>query len=142
MSDIKLTLSSREITGKKLSELRKNNLIPSVIYGGAEKPILTQSAYNETEKAIRLAGYHSTLDLDIDGKTQLGIIKSIDVDPVSRKFVNIEFQAVSADEVIAAITPIVIEGFEQSEATKLHYVLSQVMEEIEEIGRASCRERV
>lgn len=131
MSEIKLALAKREITGKKLAVLRKQNLVPSVIYGGEAAPVLVQSPYNETEKALRLAGYHSTLDLDVAGKTQLAIVKAIDIDPVSRKLMNVEFQAVSADEVIEATTPIVLTGFESSEATKLHYVLSQVMEEID-----------
>jgi large subunit ribosomal protein L25 len=130
MSEIKLSLNARTLTGKKLAGLRKEGLIPSVVYGEGE-PALAQSAYNETEKALRLAGYHSTIDLDFDGKKKLVIVKDVMVDPVSRKIVNVEFQAVSANKAIEATTPIVVEGFEGSDAAKAHFAILQVMEEIE-----------
>lgn len=131
MSDIKLSLTKRTATGKKLGSLRESGMIPSVIYGGKGEPILAQSAYNETEKALLAAGYHSTLDLDVEGKAQMALVKNIDLNPVSRRIVNIEFQAVSADKAVEATTPITIINFETSEANKLHLVLSQIMEEID-----------
>ena len=131
MSDIKLTLAKRTATGKKLGALRESGLIPSVVYGGEGEPILVQSTYNDTEKVLRAAGYHSTIDLDIDGKAQMALVKNIDLNPVSRRIVNIEFQAVSADKIVEATTPIVLVNFESSEANKLHYVLAQIMEEID-----------
>ena len=131
MSDIKLSLANRTATGKKLGSLREAGMIPSVIYGGKGEPILAQSSYNETEKVLRAAGYHSTIDLDVAGKTQMALVKNIDLNPVSRRIVNIEFQAVSADQAVEATTPIILTGFESSEANKLHYVLAQIMEEID-----------
>ncbi|MBQ3306464.1 50S ribosomal protein L25 [Candidatus Saccharibacteria bacterium] len=131
MSENKLNLEKRTLTGKKLAGLRKDGLIPSVIYGGEGEPKLAQSTYNDTEKVLRSAGYHSTIDLAVDGKTQMAIVKNIDIDPVTRRIINIEFQAVSADKAIEATTPIKLIGYEASEATKLHYTLSQIMEEIE-----------
>lgn len=131
MSDIKLSLEERSVAGKKLAKLRADGFIPSVIYGGDKTPILAQSSYNETEKALRSAGYHSTLDLDINGKLSMAIVKNVAIDPVSRKIVNVEFQAVSADKAVEATTPIIIVNFEGSEADKLHYVITQSIEEIE-----------
>lgn len=125
-----LTLEKRSVQGKKLKALRSAGQIPSVVYGGTE-PILATSAYNVTEKALLEAGYHSPIELVIDGKNQLAIVKDIAIDPVSRRILNIEFQAIAADEVVEATTPIEFVGFEGSEATKLHYVLSPVMEEVE-----------
>ena len=130
MSEIKLSLKARTLVGKKLAGLRAQGLIPSVVYGEGE-PILTESAYNETEKALLAAGYHSTIDLELDGKKKLVIVKDVNLDPISRKIMNIEFQAVSANQAIEAITPIVLEGFETSDASKAHFTLLQVMEEIE-----------
>ncbi len=127
---IQLVLNKRTEQGHKAKALRAAGLIPSVVYGTAE-PILASSAYNATEKALSEAGYHSPIDLDIDGKKQLAIVKNVSVDPVSRRIINVEFQAISADEVVEATTPIVVMGFEQSEASKLHYVILQVLEEVE-----------
>lgn len=131
MSDNKLSLEKRTVSGKKVAKLRAEGLIPSVIYGDGNDPIMVQSTYNDTEKVLKAAGYHSTIDITIDKKPLMVIVKDIAVDPVSRKIVNVEFQAVSANKPVEAVTPIVITGFETSEANKLHYVYTQSIEEIE-----------
>ena len=130
MSEDKLSLAKREVTGKKVKNLREQGLIPSVVFGGKE-PILTQSEYIATEKALEKVGYHSPLDLDIDGKKQMALVKVVHLDPVKQSIINIEFQAISADEVVEATTPIEIVNFEQSDANKAHLVLSVIMEEID-----------
>jgi len=131
MSDTKLNLSKRTITGKKVASLRADGLIPSVVYGGKGDPIITESAYVETEKALQQAGYHSTLDLTIDGKSHMAIVKAIDLNPASRRIDNVEFQIVSANQAVEATTPIVVINYEASEASKLHLTLAQIMEEID-----------
>ena len=131
MAEYKLKLEKREATGKKLKGLREKGLIPSVVYGGKE-PILVASEYVPTEKVLEKAGYHSPIDLDIEGKKRLVIVKDVAIDPVSRKIMNVEFQAISAREVVEATTPIVIVNFEGSEASKtFHFALNQAMEEID-----------
>ena len=131
MSETKLSLEKRTVSGKKTARLRADGLIPSVIYGGKGEPMLAQSVYNDTEKVLQIAGYHSTIDLTVDGKNIMAIVKAIDVDPVTRRIINIEFQEVSADKIVEATTPITLVNYEASEATKLHFVLSQIMEEID-----------
>ncbi len=130
MSEDKLSLAKRELTGKKVKSLREQGLIPSVVFGEGD-PILTQSAYNETEKVLLSAGYHSPIDLDIAGKKQLALVKTVHVNPVKRTIENVEFQAINANEVVEATTPIEIVNFEQSDANKAHLVLSQIIDEID-----------
>lgn len=131
MAEYKLTLEKREITGKKLKALRADGKIPSVIYGGKE-PVLAASEYVATEKVLEKAGYHSPIDLDVAGKKQLAIVKDVQTDPVSRKIINVEFQAISANEEVTATTPIVIVGFEGSEASKTyHFAMTHAITEIE-----------
>lgn len=130
MSDTKLALAKREVAGKKVKNLREQGIIPSVVFGEGE-PVLTQSVYNETEKAVREAGYHSPIDLTIDGKAQMALVKNVDMDPIKRTIRNIEFQAISANEVVEATTPIKVVNFEASDASKAHLVLSIVLEEID-----------
>ena len=131
MAEYKLSLENREITGKKLKGLREKGMIPSVVYGGKE-PILLASEYVATEKVLEKAGYHSPIDLDMAGKKHLAIVKDVQIDPVSRRIMNVEFQAISAKESVTATTPIVIMNFETSEASKTyHFALNQALEEID-----------
>lgn len=131
MAEYQLALEKREFTGKKAKYLRSEGKIPSVVYGEKE-PVLVESEYVATEKVLEKAGYHSPIDLDIAGKKQLAIVKNVQIDPVSRKIMNVEFQAVSANAVVEATTPIVIVNFEASEASKTyHFAMNQAMEEID-----------
>lgn len=131
MAEYNLSLEKRELTGKKLKSLREKGLIPSVVYGGDETTLLA-SEYVATEKVLEKAGYHSPIDLEISGKKQLAIVKDVQIDPVSRRIINIEFQAISADKAVEATTPIVIVGFEASEASKIyHFAINQALEEID-----------
>ncbi len=130
MAEYKLALKKREETGKKLKNLRNAGLIPSVVYGGKE-PMLFSSEYVATEKVLLGAGYHSPVDLDLDGKKQMAIIKEIQIHPVTRKVLNIAFQAISAREVVEATSPVVIVNFEESEASKTyHFAMTQSIEEL------------
>jgi large subunit ribosomal protein L25 len=131
MSEDKLSLAKRELTGKKVKGLREQGLIPSVVFGGGNDPILTQSPYNETEKVLLNAGYHSPIDLDIAGKKQMALVKVVHLDPVKGTIQNVEFQAISANQVVEATTPIEIVDFEKSDASKAHLTILQVMEEID-----------
>lgn len=130
MSETSLNLTKRELTGKKAKSLRAQGIVPSVVFGGKE-PILTQSEYVETDKAVRAAGYHSPIDLTIDGKKQMAMIKNVAIDPVKHTFTNIEFQAIKADAVVEATAPIIVVNYESSDASKAHLEILHVLEEVE-----------
>ncbi len=130
MSESSLNLAKRELTGKKAKSLREQGIVPSVVFGGKE-PILTQSEYIETDKAIRAAGYHSPIDLTIDDKKQMAMVKTVDMDPVKHLIRNIEFQAIKASSVVEATAPIKIVNYETSDANKAHLEILRVLEEVE-----------
>lgn len=132
MAEYKLTLEKREVTGKRLKNLRAEGKIPSVVYGGGKEPEMLASEYVATEKVLLGAGYHSPIDLSIDGKKKMAIVKDVDVDPVTRKIMNIEFQAISAREAVVATTPVVVVNFEESEASKTyHFAMNLLIDEID-----------
>ena len=130
MSEISLNLTKRELTRKKAKALREKGIVPSVVFGGKE-PILTQSEYVETDKAVRAVGYHSPLDLVIDGKKQMAMVKTVAMDPVKHTFINIEFQSIKANAVVEATAPIVVINYESSDASKAHLEILHVLEEVE-----------
>lgn len=130
MSEISLNLTKRELTRKKAKSLREKGIVPSVVFGGKE-PILTQSEYVETDKAVRAVGYHSPLDLVIDGKKQMAMVKTVAMDPVKHTFINIEFQSIKANAVVEATAPIVVVNYESSDASKAHLEILHVLEEVE-----------
>mgnify|MGYP000333052246 CR=1 FL=1 len=131
MHDFSLKLVTRTASGKKVAALRKEGHVPSVVYGGHDDPISTQSEFVATTKIVHGAGKHSPVTLTIDGKKQLAIIKSIDVDPVKRRVRHVAFHAINKNEVITTEVPIVLIGQGESVAEKAGLIVLQAIEHLE-----------
>lgn len=131
MHDFSLKLTGRTATGKHASKLRDDGLVPSVVYEAHKESILTQSALIETTKLVHGAGKHSPVNLTIDGKKHLAIIKSIDFHPVKHTVRHVAFHAIKQNDIITAEVPIVLVGTGESEAEKLGLIILQAIEHIE-----------
>ena len=131
VNDITLKLDTRTVAGKKVAALRKEGIVPSVVYGGSADPISTQSPIVETTKVAHAAGKHSPVHLTIDGKKKLAIIKSIDHDPVKHQVRHIAFHAIKQNDVITTEVPIHLTGEGESEAEKAGLVVLQAIEHVE-----------
>lgn len=131
MHDISLKLTKREAHGKKVATLRRDGFVPSVVYGGHEEPVSTQSAVVETDKVVHDAGKHTPVHLTIDGKKQLAIIKSIEIDPVKHRVVHVAFHAIKQNDVITTEVPLILVGVGESAAEKAGLIVLQAIETIE-----------
>lgn len=130
MHDISLKLEKRDIEGKKVAKLRDAGHVPSVVYGGQEEPVKTQSAEVETVKVVKAAGRHTPVNLTVDGKKKLAIIKDIDIDPVKHQVRHIAFHLIKRDDIITTEVPIVLTGEGESAAERAGLVVLQAIEEI------------
>ena len=130
MNDISLKLDERTVEGKKVAKLRDNGFIPSVVYGGQDKPILSQSPQVETTKLVHAVGKHTPVNLTIGGKRKLAIIKSIDFDPVRHELRHVAFHTINQDDIITTEVPIVLVGQGESEAERIGLVVLQALEHI------------
>lgn len=131
MHDISLKLVTRGVHGKKVAQLRKDGLVPSIVYGGQDEPIATQSQDVETLKVVRAAGKHSPIKLLIDDKKQLAIIKDIAIDPVHNRVLHVAFHAIKQNEIITTEVPIVLTGIGESAAEKVGLIVLQAIEHVE-----------
>lgn len=131
MSNISLKLDARTHVGKKVAQLRKDGFVPSVVYGGDSEPISTQSGLVETTKVARVAGKHSPVDIVIDGKKVLAIIKSIDMDPVKHVLRHVAFHTINKNDKIVTEVPIHLIGLGESAAERAGLVVLQAIEHVE-----------
>lgn len=126
---ITLKLDARDVQGKKVERIRREGLVPSVVYGPGIDPLLGQSAYNETEKVVASAGKHAPVQLTVGGKKKIAMIKHVDRDPVKATLRHVSFHAVKAGEAVVAEIPLhIAEG--QSEAERAGLVVLQAIEHI------------
>ena len=131
MNDIILKLTARTAEGKQVAKLRKTGWVPSVVYGGQTKPFSMQSPVIETTKAVHAAGKHTPLNLMIDGKKKLAIIKNIDIDPVKHLLRHVAFHTIRQNDIITTEVPIELIGIGESEAERIGLVVLQAIEHIE-----------
>ncbi len=128
---INLTLQARTLQGKKVAQLRKEGVVPGVIYGQGLDPILVQSPYGELDKVVRKAGRHTPIHITVDSKKKIAMIKDVDRDPVKAHIRHISLHSVKANEVVTAEVPIRLVGEGTSEAEKAGLVILQAIEQIE-----------
>ena len=131
MSDITLNLGTRTAEGKQVSKLRNDGFVPSVVYGGTSAPISTQSNAVETLKVVRAAGKHSPVNLTIDGKKKLAIIKAVDMDPVKHTLRHVAFHTIKQNKKIVTEVPIILVGEGESAAEKAGLIILQAIEKVE-----------
>lgn len=128
---IELKLDERELHGKKVAQLRKQSIVPAVVYGPGMTPVSVQADHNLLEKIYRQAGSHSPVHLTIGSKKRIAMIKDVEFDVVKHRINHVSFHAVNAKETVVAEIPIHLTGEGESEAEKSGYVVLQSLEKIE-----------
>lgn len=128
---VTLKLDERTVHGKKVSQLRRQGLVPAVVYGPGIDPITVQVANNILAKAYSIAGKHAPVHLTIGSKKKIAMIKDIDHDPVKRTIKHVSFHAVKASDPVVAEVPIHLLGEGESEAEKAGLIVLQALDKIE-----------
>lgn len=117
MENLKITAKTRKEFGKKVKSLRKNNLIPSVLYGHGLKNIPLTTDYITFEKVYKKGGESSLVDLFIDKKEPIKVlIQDVQRDPVNDKILHIDFHQVKMTEKIT--TEVNLKFIGESKAVK------------------------
>jgi large subunit ribosomal protein L25 len=129
---IRLEVQEREQRGSRESRrLRKEGLIPGVLYGGGNKPHPISVSERELRRVLTGDhGLHAILDVVLAGQrsTHSSILKDYQVDPIRGKIEHFDLHEVRLDQAIQ--TAVVIELVGESAGTKAGGVLSQVTREI------------
>lgn len=98
---IALKAASREETRKKIKRLKKQGKIPAVLYGHKIKPKNLWLDWTEFEKAYKLAGESTLIDLAVDqAKPVKVLIQDCQADPLTNQFNHVDFHQVRMDEKI------------------------------------------
>lgn len=126
-----LKLDEREVHGKKVAKLRKDGLIPAVVYGPGVEPVSVQVEEGVFTKLYRQAGTYTPVHLTIGAKKKIAMIKDVDRDPVKGSVRHISFHAVKATDPVVAEVPIHLDGEGESEAERNGLIVLQTLEKIE-----------
>ena len=128
-----LKAETRERVGKGSSrELRRNGLIPAVIYGDKQTPISIALSTKEVTQRIHAGGFMTTIaTIDVGGEKIRVLPKDYQLDPVRDFTMHVDFLRVSKDSQVTVEVPVHFENEEKSPGLKAGGVLNIVRHEVE-----------
>lgn len=124
---------SAEQQGKGASRrLRKQNLVPAIIYGGNEEPTAIAVKYNEFIKALENEAFFShILTINVDGDEHQAVIKDLQRHPAKGVPLHADFMRIVKGQKIHMNVPVHFEGKEDAPGTKEGGILSTLVTDVE-----------
>ena len=125
---------SAEQQGKGASRrLRKQNLVPAIIYGGGEEPTAISIKINELVKSLEYEAFFSqilTITTDKGDESQV-VIKALQRHPAKGFPMHADFQRIVKGQKINMNIPLHYLGAEEAPGTKAGGILSTVVTDVE-----------
>lgn len=128
-----LKAETRERVGKgSARELRRNGLIPAVIYGDKQAPISISLSTKEVTQKIHGGGFKTTVaTIDVNGEKIRVLPKDYQLDPVRDFTMHVDFLRVSKNSTVTVAVPVHFVNEEKSPGLKIGGVLNIVRHDVE-----------
>ncbi len=131
MARQRLSAQPRAVLGKKVKKLRREGLVPAVLYGPAVKGVRPlELPARDIERTYAYAGSSTLLDLVVDGgRPQPVLIHAVQHDPFRRHLIHVDFFAPDMNVELTVPVPLALVG--ESPAVNEGGVLSQLLTEVQ-----------
>ena len=159
---MQLNASTRELLGKRTRRLHRQGKLPAVVYGHNTTPTALVLDRLEFQKVFLKSGRTHLVDLMVDSaRSEKVLVREIQTHPRRLGPTHVDFYAVSLEEKITVEVPVHLTGesaavkrgdadiLQPIHALRVECLPTDIPEAfevdltpLEEIGRASCRERV
>jgi large subunit ribosomal protein L25 len=112
MAEIKLHATTGRALGNGPSRrIRAEGKVPAVVYGLGGDPVAITVDWRPLRAALTTeAGLNALIDLEVDGTTDLTIIKEMQRHPIRGNVMHVDFLRVDPNATITVDVPIVLEG--------------------------------
>jgi large subunit ribosomal protein L25 len=114
MTELTIEVQPREERGKNSNRrLREQGLVPAVVYGGGRDPVPVQVHKKTLLELMRSTAGHNPvflLQLAGTGKSRHAMIREMQVDPVSRQLLHVDFQRVVMTEKVRVAVHVELVG--------------------------------
>jgi large subunit ribosomal protein L25 len=130
MDELILRAEPRTVVGKKVKQLRRDGLIPGVVYGpGLTSQETVQVSVNRRDfDRFYMAHGHSTLfSLQWDGGSQTVFIREVQQEPVKRTALHIDFFAPNMRKELVAPVPVVLRHAAEHHEGIVNQVRAEIM---------------
>lgn len=124
-----LMAEPRTVLGKQVKALRREGLVPGVVYGPAITGPTIQVSVNrrELERFYQAHGHSTLFTLSWNGGSQKVFIKEIQVEPVRRTPLHVDFFAPNLSKELSAPVPVVLHNANEA----AEGILTQLVDEVE-----------
>lgn len=130
MEEVLLQVSKRDVVGKQVKTLRRDGLLPAIVYGRGISSIPISINSREANKILSAITSSSLVVLDIDGDKHTTLVREKQRDPVTGEVLHMDFYEVSMTEKLRTNVGLEFQG-ESPAVKELMGVLVTVMESLE-----------
>ena len=122
MDKIELTVTNREILGKKVKHLRRQGITPVHLFGHGIKSLALQCETDELERVLGQAGHTGLVSLKVDHekKSRSAVIREFDRDWRKGQLLHVDFYQVRMGEKIKIDVPVTLVGEAPALQSKAH----------------------
>ncbi len=132
---VSLTLKTeiRKVFGKQNKKLRKENILPGVVYGTKTKSLSLQMSAHDFQEVYKKSGDTDIINLEIqDGKNQevkQVLVKDVVGHHITSLPIHVDFYEIEKGKSVTTHVPLVFEG--ESSGLKKGGILVKSMDEVE-----------
>jgi large subunit ribosomal protein L25 len=101
-----LEAQSRSVIGKKVGKLRREGIVPAVIYGVKIEPVHIQVSHRTLQTTLLKAGGTHLIDVSVGGKPYSCLARVVQRDIIKGDILHVDFMAVDAATLIEAQVPV------------------------------------
>lgn len=109
-NDITIKIDKRTITGKQVKQLRRQGILPGVVYGHKIESYPVQMDRHSTALLMRSITPTTLVTLDLNGKKTKVIVRERNYDVVTGELLHLDFLAISMTEKLRASVAIELVG--------------------------------
>ncbi len=105
-----LEAQPRTVIGKQVKALRRQDLIPAVIYGAGGTPVHVSCPRRPLEIVLSKAGGTHLINVMVDGATHNALVREVQRDKVKRSILHVDFMRVDLTKKLRTEVPILLKG--------------------------------
>jgi large subunit ribosomal protein L25 len=111
MDNLKLVADRRELTGRKVGQLRRQGLVPVVVYGNVKQPVNLQVDIKQLERTLHAGGDTRVVEVTVNGGGLHNVlVKNVQREPVGHRLLHADFYAINMSEKQRVTVPLVTTG--------------------------------
>ncbi len=129
-AELVLQAQSRSVLGKKVKQLRRDDLVPANVYGRGQDSQAIQASMNEIRRVFSAVDRNAVVTMSIDGSSDTipVVLRDIQRHPVSRKLLHLDFYQVDLSRAIHSEVRLLLVG--DSEAVSKGGTVVQSLEHL------------